>query len=124
MTGDRLFVRVPLEILSPSFFQFSFAARTRFHGAAQGVAEFLEIGPPVSLAGDGAAATLKAARSGIGGPANRSASGLNWAFRRMATGSVRGTLSKFGNVVSPVLRPIGAFTTGYNLSVAGQLYWE
>ena len=93
---------------------------TRFHGVVSGVAQFLEIGPPLSLGADATASALKARRSGIGGSKNPYASGLNWGFRRITTGSLRGKLTGFGNVAGPAFSGVGAFTGGYNLSVAVQ----
>jgi hypothetical protein len=91
---------------------------TRFHGPAREVLGSLEIlGPPVA-AGDTAAMWAKSGGKTLGKPGS-GASGVNWAVRRMATGPLRGSLTKVGNVVS-LLRYPGAFTTGYNLSVGVQ----
>jgi hypothetical protein len=93
---------------------------TRFHGAVKATATFLEIGPPISLGGDAAATAAKASRSGIGGTTKAYASGLNWFFRHTAGASVKGDLIKFGDKATPILSSIGAFTAGYNASVAAQ----
>ncbi len=60
----------------------------------------------------------------IGGTQNRYASGLNYVFRRAAdavgSSSLKGTLTRFGSRVTPPLAVVGAFTGGYNLSIAAQ----
>lgn len=93
---------------------------SRLNGIARVTAQVLEIGPPLSLAGDAAATTLKATRSGIGGTTNPYASGLNFFFRHTADNSVKGSLIKFGTRATPILSVVGAFTTGFNLAMAAQ----
>jgi|SRR5215204_6024570 len=93
---------------------------SRVNGAARVAAQILEIGPPVSLAGDAAASAMKATRSGIGGTTNPYASGLNFFFRHTADASVKGSLVKFGTKATPILSGIGAFTAGFNLAMAAQ----
>ena len=92
---------------------------TRFHGATQGIAEFLEIGPPISLGADATATAYKATQTTLGKP-QPYASGLNWGIRGIAAGPLRGRLTSFGNVAGPVFSGVGAFTAGYNLSVTLQ----
>jgi hypothetical protein len=92
---------------------------SRLHGAAQTTASILEVGAPMSTAGDAVATGYKATQTTLGRP-QPYASGLNWAFRRMSTGAVRGGLTQVGNIAGPVLSGIGAFTAGYNASVAAQ----
>jgi len=94
-----------------------------------GVAKFAEIGPPTSLAGDTAATIYKSTRTGIGGSTNAYASGLNYVFRAAANAlgnpsiggaSLKGALTTFGDIATPVLAVPGAFSAGYNLSTAVQ----
>jgi RHS repeat-associated protein len=97
-----------------------FTQGSRLNGAARVTAQVLEIGPPISLAGDAGATAFKATRTGIGGTTNRYASGLNFFFRHTADASVKGSLIKFGTKATPILSGIGAFTGGYNLAMAAQ----
>ncbi len=60
---------------------------TRFHTAVV----FLEVGSYVSLTGDAVATTAKADGKKLGNP-QPYASGLNWLFRRVSKGAVRGIL--------------------------------
>lgn len=99
---------------------------SNFTGTARTVAEAVEAGSEISLASDIAATAYKmSARSAyIGGTTNRYASGLNFALRRAAdavgSSSLKGTLTRIGSRVTPVLSGIGAFTGGYNIAVAAQ----
>jgi hypothetical protein len=92
---------------------------TRFHGAAQGIAGFLEIGPPISLGADATATAYKATQTTLGKP-QPYASGFSWGIRRIATGSLRGQLTSFWERGGSGFLRVGAFTAGYNLSVTGQ----
>ena len=92
---------------------------SRLQGAAQTTASILEIGAPMSTAGDAVATGYKATQTTLGQP-QPYASGLNWSLRRMSTGALRGGLTRVGNIAGPVLSGIGAFTAGYNASVAAQ----
>ena len=92
---------------------------SRLQGAAQTTASILEVGAPLSTAGDAVATGYKATQTTLGQP-QPYASGLNWALRRIATGPLRGALTRVGNIAGPVLSGIGAFTAGYNASVAVQ----
>lgn len=94
--------------------------RSRFRGFLEGSAKFLEFVPPIVVAADGVAAVAKAQRSGIGGSKVKTASSLNWFFRRTASPTTKGALIKFGTRATPILGGIGAFTAGYNASVAAQ----
>jgi hypothetical protein len=75
------------------------------------------------LAADTTATVYKATQATIGKP-QPYASGLNWFFRRGAeavgSSSLKGSLVKIGNKVSPVLSGVGAFTAGYNAGIAVQ----
>jgi RHS repeat-associated protein len=93
---------------------------TPLHGAA----EFLEIAPPVSLAGDLIATVAKASRTGVGGGGQPYASGLNFIFRRFAdlvgSSALKGALVDIGDALTPPLALLGAFTAGYNASILAQ----
>jgi hypothetical protein len=104
----------------------SFKFSSNFTGTARTVAEVIEVGSQLSLLGDMAASAHKVnSRSAyIGGTKNRYASGLNYLFRRVANAvgspKLKGTLTGVGNKVTPALAVPGAFTGGYNVSVALQ----
>jgi hypothetical protein len=85
---------------------------TRLHGTATFLAQSAEILPTLSVAGDAAAIAAKG--GGALGTTNRYASGLNWAFRRAASGAARGSLTAVGDVATPAMAVAFAFTTGYN----------
>jgi RHS repeat-associated protein len=88
---------------------------TRLNGAATFAAQSAEILPSLSVAGDIAATVAKAGREGFGGPKQPLASGINWAFRRVSKGSVRGFLVRqIGDRATNAFRVTAAFTTGYN----------
>ena len=97
-----------------------FTQGSRLNGAARFTAQALEIGPPISLAGDAAATGFKATRTGIGGTTNPYASGLNFVIRRAAPASLKGSLVAIGSKVTPILSGVGAFTGGYNFAMAVQ----
>jgi len=104
----------------------SYRFSSNFTGRARTVAEIVELGSELSLLGDLAATGYKtSARSAyIGGTKNRYASGLNYVFRRAADAvgspTLKGRLTSIGSRVTPALAVTGAFTGGYNLSVAIQ----
>ncbi len=85
-----------------------------------GTAEFLEIGPPISLGGDLAATGLKAGGKTLGKP-QPYASGLNAVFRFAgdAAGNpgLKGTLVGVGDKLTPPLAVVGAFTGSYNVTI-------
>ena len=97
-----------------------FTQGSRLNGAARVTAQVLEIGPPISLAGDAGATALKGTRTGIGGTTNPYASGLNFVFRHTAPASIKPSLIKIGTKATPILSGIGAFTAGYNFAMALQ----
>jgi hypothetical protein len=86
----------------------------------------------LSLIGDLSATLQKSVRTGLGGPENLYASGLNRLFRSVARELVEygasrefrrtfvKTLIKFGDKATPVFAVGGAFSLGYNLSIAVQ----
>jgi len=80
---------------------------TRLHGAATFLAQSAEIIPTLSVAGDAAAMTAKAARPGMLGTKET-----------YASGAVRGTLTAVGDIATPVLAGTFAFTTSYNVAKA------
>ncbi len=117
-------IRLPPLPFSKCFNSYKFSSN--FTGTSRTIAEVVEVGSELSLAGDIAATAYKMnARSAyIGGTTNRYGSGLNYVFRRVAdsvgSSTLKGTLTKIGNRITPPLAIVGAFTAGYNLSVAVQ----
>src|SRR2546421_1151233 len=95
-----------------------FSALARKGTKLNTVLRFTEIVPQLSLGGDLSATLVKGASAGVGGPKQPYASGLNFVFRRLATGAASGALTAVGDTLTPVLSSVGAFTTGYNLSAA------
>lgn len=95
-------------------------------GALREVIETVETGSMISFASDLVATSLKAARTGVGGPANRFASGINMAGRALgrSIGSpkVTGAIVKVGDKATPVLAVIGAFTGAYNVTIDVQCH--
>jgi RHS repeat-associated protein len=100
---------------------------TPLHGAV----EFLEVGLPdlsphvpspagVSMAGDAVATAAKAAGTGLGGPKQAYASGLNWVFRRIFSGRTLGAALNLGDKATPALAVTGTFTGSYNATIAAQ----
>lgn len=85
---------------------------SRFHGAATLAAESAEVLPSFSVRLDAIAMAKKAGRTGIGGPKQPYASGINMLIKRMAG---RAVLKTSGNIATRVMAPMFAFTTGYNL---------
>jgi len=91
-----------------------------FDGSSlHGFARALEIGAPISLLTDFGAAALKGAGKQIG--TNPYASGLNWAFRRIAQAvgspALQRSLVAIGDQLTPALAVAGAFISGYNASI-------
>lgn len=95
-------------------------------GALRDVVETVETGSMISLAGDLVATSLKATRTGVGGPANPYASGINMVGRGLgrSIGSpkVTGAIVKVGDKATPVLAIIGAFTGAYNFTIDVQCH--
>jgi hypothetical protein len=89
-------------------FSSNFTGKTRF------VVEAFEVGSEISLLSDLDSIRLKGVRSGISGPKNRYASGIN----RMSRGL--GKATHFGDKLSPVLAVPAVFTGSYILAVAVQ----
>jgi RHS repeat-associated protein len=101
------------------------AAGSRYHSFFK----FIEVGPPISLASDVAATLAKAAGPQMG--TQPYASGLNYGIRRLSDGvgslfgrgarrSVLRALRPIGDRATFPLAVTGAFTLGYNTSIAVQ----
>jgi hypothetical protein len=59
-------------------------------------------------------------RTGIGGPKQAYASGLNWVFRKVFSGPGLGAAIKVGDKVTPALAVTGTLTGSYNATIAAQ----
>jgi hypothetical protein len=81
------------------------------------MAEFLEIGPPVSLLADIRAATVKAARPGLLGTENRWASGLARALRSVLPSSARAVTNVIADYVTPPTAVAGVATATFNTTI-------
>jgi RHS repeat-associated protein len=100
-------------------YRFTSSIGTIFGPKAQSVAEVIDMTSYISFAGDMLATAKKAASTTLGRP-QKYASGLNWVFRRVSTGSIRGALTAVGDVATPVLAVTAVFTATYDLSIAAQ----
>jgi RHS repeat-associated protein len=100
-------------------YKFTSSVGTIFGPTAESVAEVISVTSYISFAGDMLATAKKAASTTLGRP-QKYASGLNWVFRRVSTGSVRGALTAVGDVVTPALAVTAVFTASYDLSIAAQ----
>ncbi|MGH9766052.1 MAG: RHS repeat domain-containing protein [Blastocatellia bacterium] len=90
-----------------------------FGDTAKSIATAIDTTSTISIAGDLLATAVKASGKTLGTP-QPYASGLNWVFRRISSGSVRGVLTSIGNRVTPVLAVTGAFTASYDVTIAAQ----
>jgi RHS repeat-associated protein len=101
-------------------YRFTSSVGTIFGPTAQSVAEVIDTTSMISFAGDMVATVAKASGKTLGRP-QPYASGLNWVFRRVSTGSVRGTLTAIGGrVLTPAFAVTAVFTGTYDLSIAAQ----
>lgn len=77
---------------------------TRFNGVATFAAQSAEIFPALSVAGDVAAMSARAARPGMPDTTKTDASGVNWLIRRTVSGSLKKRLQLVGGrVITPVM---------------------
>ena len=97
----------------------SSAVGTMFGDTAESMAKGVSVASYISFAGDMVATGVKAFGKTLGSP-QPYASGLNWAFRRISSGGLRGTLVSIGNKVTPVLAITAVFTGAYDLTIAAQ----
>ena len=100
-------------------YRFTSAVGTMFGPTAETVAQVIDVTSTISFAGDMLATAAKAGGKTLGKP-QPYASGLNWVFRRISSGSVRGVLTTVGGAITTGLAVTAAFTAGYDLSIAAQ----
>jgi RHS repeat-associated protein len=101
-------------------YKFTSSVGTLFGPTAESVAEVISVTSYVSFAGDMLATVAKASGKTLGKP-QPYASGINWVFRRMSKGGVRGALTAIGGrVLTPAFAVTAVFTGSYDLSIAAQ----
>lgn len=100
-------------------YKFTSSVGALFGPTAESIAEVFSVTSYVSFAGDMVATVAKASGKTLGRP-QPYASGLNWVFRRISRGAVRGTLTTIGGAVSNSLAVTAVFTGTYDLSIAAQ----
>ncbi|MCI0666317.1 MAG: hypothetical protein L0220_35150, partial [Acidobacteria bacterium] len=102
-----------------NMYKFTSSVGTIFGPTAESVAEFISVTSYISFAGDMIATAKKASGKTLGKPQSY-ASGLNWGFRRLSRGAVRGALTAIGDVATPALAITAVFTASYDLTIAAQ----
>lgn len=101
-------------------YKFTSGVGTLFGPTAESIAEVTSVTSYISFAGDMVATARKALGKPLGGP-QKYASGINWVFRRLSRGSVRGTLTTIGGrVLTPAFAVTAVFTGTYDLGIAAQ----
>jgi hypothetical protein len=101
-------------------YRFKSSVGALFGPTAESIAEVIDTTSTISFAGDMVATVAKAGGKTLGNP-QEYASGLNYVFRRLSRGAVRGRLTTIGGrVLTPAFAVTAVFTATYDLSIAAQ----